>query len=271
MATEFFREILKSQLEERVRLNAAYSLRAFARDLRVSPASLSAVLVGRQNLSPLKAQSIAQRLPLTLVEREQFIASATALGSRSPAVRTLAKKTLDQSLPAKKNRILQEDVFRLISDWHHLTLVKILELNPTATIPELALQLETDVLTVRQALARLLRLKIIKRQAKAYQVLDKGLYFSSKVPSSAIRKYHQQMILRALAALVQQPIDERYFETHVFTIALKDMSKAAERIRKFIQDFVQEFGASPYADQVYALSTQLFKNVTPVRGPTEDV
>jgi hypothetical protein len=46
-----YRAFLKSELEERMEKNSSYSLRAFARDLTVSPQMLSLVLNGKKTTS----------------------------------------------------------------------------------------------------------------------------------------------------------------------------------------------------------------------------
>ena len=45
-----YREILKNELIERKRNNPSYSLRSFARSLKISPTTLSCVLKGKRGL-----------------------------------------------------------------------------------------------------------------------------------------------------------------------------------------------------------------------------
>ena len=59
-----YQDILKAELEKRQRANARYSLRAFARDLGVSPSNLSEILQRKAGLSRIKAQEIAKKLNL---------------------------------------------------------------------------------------------------------------------------------------------------------------------------------------------------------------
>ena len=67
--------IIKEEFSKRVTRNSSYSLRAFARDLGVSPASLSCFLNQKKGISEKKATDIAGRLDLNLSKKEQFIIS----------------------------------------------------------------------------------------------------------------------------------------------------------------------------------------------------
>ena len=68
-----YRSILKDELLRRIRQNPRYSLRAFARDLRLSPSRLSEVLSGKQGLSRQAAKAITERLGWRGSEAERFI------------------------------------------------------------------------------------------------------------------------------------------------------------------------------------------------------
>jgi plasmid maintenance system antidote protein VapI len=84
-------EILTEALRERKLANSSYSLRAFARDLKISPQQLSNVLSGRRGLSVPVAERIAAKLGLSVHEAEIFVESFRAKFSISPAQRVVAK------------------------------------------------------------------------------------------------------------------------------------------------------------------------------------
>ena len=67
-------EYLKSELERRLGQNSSYSLRAFARDLQISPGNLSEIVKGKRPLSKKNAQKIAGSLGLNPIEEEAFLA-----------------------------------------------------------------------------------------------------------------------------------------------------------------------------------------------------
>lgn len=91
-----YRDILKSELQRRTEANPLYSLRAFARDLKIAPSRLSEVLNERRGLSEEAAARVARRLGLTGLARDGFVASVEAQHARSAARKTLAAGRLKQ-------------------------------------------------------------------------------------------------------------------------------------------------------------------------------
>lgn len=65
--------ILKNELTQRISRNPNYSLRAFARDLELSPSFLSEVINSRKRLSHRTATKIGQRLAFTEHELSRFL------------------------------------------------------------------------------------------------------------------------------------------------------------------------------------------------------
>jgi plasmid maintenance system antidote protein VapI len=68
-------EILRSVFDERRRRNPRYSLRGFARHLRVDPSALSRILAGKQSVSVAVAQCMVQALGLSEEENKAFLDS----------------------------------------------------------------------------------------------------------------------------------------------------------------------------------------------------
>ena len=67
-----YRKILRRELEQRINRNPRYSLRSFAKDLKVAPALMSDVLNEKRGLSRFSATRIANRIGLSSSETETF-------------------------------------------------------------------------------------------------------------------------------------------------------------------------------------------------------
>lgn len=119
------RDVLSAELEARRARNPRYSLRAYARDLKLSPSRLSEVISGRHRLSGASAAKVVDGLRLTAAERALFVALVDAENPRE-AVRVKAKR----ALPALKARVLysklDEEKFRLIGAWEHAAILELL-------------------------------------------------------------------------------------------------------------------------------------------------
>lgn len=68
-------KVLKEIFEERKRNNPRYSLRAFARDLRMQAPSLSHILNGHRRLPETRVADVVEILNLTPERRQHFLES----------------------------------------------------------------------------------------------------------------------------------------------------------------------------------------------------
>ena len=91
-----YRNILKAELEARCRHNPCYSLRAFARDLKIAPSRLSEILNNKQGLSQDFAMKIATLIGLSADDHALFCDSVAAFHARSRRQRQLARARLQE-------------------------------------------------------------------------------------------------------------------------------------------------------------------------------
>lgn len=68
-----FRDLLRAEFEARSARNPRYSLRAFARSLGVSPATVCETLSGRHVPSLKTAEKIANAMPWPEPQRRSFV------------------------------------------------------------------------------------------------------------------------------------------------------------------------------------------------------
>ena len=80
-------EIIKDEFGSRIESNPSYSMRAFARDLEISPSRLSEILNGRGGMSSVMAQKIASKLGLQRSEIDYFKALVERRHGRSKKVK----------------------------------------------------------------------------------------------------------------------------------------------------------------------------------------
>lgn len=104
-------EWLEQVLQEKIRKNPSYSLRAFSKMVSVSPSYLSRILSHQRSLNFKTALKICEALAYGPVQKEQII--------------TLVKK--ESAKPIHKDECKQEeshmsltvDAFAAVSDWYH--------------------------------------------------------------------------------------------------------------------------------------------------------
>lgn len=233
---------LLNELTSRKNRNPSYSLRAFARDLGLGVTSLSDFFKGKRDLSKSNWIKVTQKLHLSPQEAEKLL------------LREDASK--GQKLPDRE--VLKEDVFRLIADWYYLAILNLARLKNSKGDPLwLASRLGLEVEVVKEALERLLRLKLVKIQNGKLIRTAKPLTTTKDVPSEAIQRHHRQNLILAERALNEVPVNLREFGSVTMTVDLQNLQKAKDLLLKTREKIINILSSNS-ASEVYTLSFQLF-------------
>lgn len=251
-------QILKDHLIERCRRNKGYSLRAFARDLEISPQRLSHILNGRHGLSSKSAMIIAKNLGLNESETTLFCTLVEQKHARSKLVKEEASKKLNEMKSFYKD--LSIDHFKIIADWYHFA---IMELSLTEEFKSnskwIAKTLGITEVEVKIATERLLRLELIE-VSKQGNISITGNFFADPkgAPSEALRQFHKQLMQKAQDAVSIQSVEKRDYSSTIIAINESDIPNAKIELRKFREKFDKQFSISPKKTHVYCLGIQFF-------------
>lgn len=253
-----YRQVLKTELETRCQANPRYSLRAFARDLGIAPARLSDILNGKQGLSRIYAEKISRLLGLSESEKSYFCDLIESQHARSKAARKLASIRLAQTNHPTQS--LQMDSFKVIADWYHFAILELTSLSDFQSDPHwIAQQLGLKVHVVKQAIERLKRLDLLEESQEGRLSATDGFTASPDgIPSDAIKKFHKQVLEKALEAITFQTLDERDFSSITLAFDSSQMKKAKELIKNFRRNFSKNLTISK-KDSLYNLSIYFFK------------
>jgi uncharacterized protein (TIGR02147 family) len=254
-----YRHLLQGELSKRAAQNPHYSLRAFARDLGLAPSRLSEILNGKQGLSRLTAERVGARLGLSEDERAVFCDLVESRHARSAADKKAAALRLTKRQYATPEYQFKIDAFHVISDWYHLAIVELVTVSGFKNDAKwIARKLTITEIQVKLAIERLIRLKFLKlTRGKLVLLKDEG-FVPNDVPSESVRKFHQQILERAISALHAQNVSERHIATHVFAFDKKRMAEAKKSMRRFEHRFCKKLEGSRAKDSVYCLSFQFF-------------
>jgi uncharacterized protein (TIGR02147 family) len=255
-----YRGLLKIELEKRCARNPRYSLRSFARDLEVSPSRLSDVIRGRYGLSRSAAASIADRIGMNREESSIFCDLVDLEHARANRARNEASDRLRRLAATRRSQQLAVDAFQIIADWYHyaileLTLVKGFKSDASWIAARLAISPHMVV----SAIERLKRLDLIEDSSGRLRAKDDFTASPDGVPSDAIKRFHAQLLQKAITAISLQSIHERDVTSMVFAFERKRMKEAKEWIRTFRRGFDAHFGKSKTKDEVYCLAIQFFR------------
>ncbi|HEX7673733.1 MAG TPA: TIGR02147 family protein [Bdellovibrio sp.] len=237
---------LKNQLEERKSKNPSYSIRAFARDLKISPGRLVDILNYRVNVGPRLLERIAERLKLSDAE-------VRALKD----IHTNEKQ--NRKLHGSFNRSLSDGEYALIVAPIHYDILSLLETKDFNSDPRwIAKRLGKTVHDVNEALNNLLSLNLIKKTSKGtLKLVTHGVTTTNNIPSDVIKEAHRVVLHEALRSLDEHDLDERDFSGITMAINVEKLDEAKEMIRAFRRKLCK-FLETGKKTEVYTLRVQLF-------------
>ncbi len=254
-----YRTLLRNEFETRAQHNPRYSLRAFARDLGLASSRLSEIFNNQEGLSRSSAAQVAKRLGYGKEETEVFCDLVESVHARSKAKRAIAGIRLKNRYQYAEFNQLQMDHFKVLSDWHHFA---ILELTTIAgfrsEVTWISKQLGVSPLLVSTAIERLERIGLLSKKSGKWVTQEPFTATPSGIPSESIKKFHKQILEKAITALHLQSVDERDFSAMVMAIPSEKIPWAKSKIKEFRRELSKNFESEKNKDQVYCLSIQLF-------------
>lgn len=253
-----FIKILLSKLDERKSKNRRVSLRSFAKELKISVSTLSEVLNGHKNFSPTTAEMIADILELPPLEKEIFRISVAA--AKPGSQRKAAELRLQKLLKKRKSYPIDHHEISKINHWRYFAIVELVALGADTTA-QIATRLGLDTGVVQNYLETLIQIGWITPNQGRYKCQFDSSSTSDDISSIAIQQYHKSALDQAKDALDKLTLDSREFQSIVLTCDPDRMAEAKAKIRKFVDEFCEEFGSnsSNPNDEVYHLGLQYFK------------
>lgn len=258
-----YRHMIRHRYAERRLRNPNYSIRAFARDLELSPSHLSEIFNGKEKLSLKTAAKIGPAIGLKHKELEWFLDAVAFESARSVETKNLAKKRLDQHAQAKRFLRLNGENFSLISDWYHLPILEAIKVLQTSggdvTAVDIAKLLGLKVADVKRSLEVLTSLQMVGTNQGV--LTRPNVHVEAPVDASfeAIRNFHHQLLVKASESIHGQNRDQRALNSLVLTFSKANFQAANEMLNDFCKAFNARFGEDAAPDAVYCLATQLFE------------
>lgn len=236
-------DYLLQELSQRSKKNPAYSLRSFARSLRVNSGALSAIINKKRPLTVRTARKILDGLDLNSKTRTRLLQSLISEEARTPR---------------DDCHILSEDLLRMVQNWEYFAILSMLEMDSVDTSARgIAQRFSISPATALETVESLKRLGLVKVISGKLRPTYKNLSTKPDVPSHALRHAHRQHLQKASQALDEQKIDERDFSGITMAIAKKKLPIAKQLIAQFRRDLCALLETGD-RDEVYRLNIQLF-------------
>lgn len=240
--TNHWNSFLLQDLEERKKLNPKYSLRAFAAFLKVSPSQLSKILNGKKSITPKMALNLAEVYSLSATETLQSLNQPSA---SSPTTKT-------------NSYFLKPAEFDVLMEWTGLAILTLADLKPNSSDPHwIAHKLGISVPLAAKSLANLIQKKFIEVYGgQLYRIIN-NIRTEPDFSSEFIRRFHRQILRMASEKLETVEPQQREYGSFIIPIHRKRIPAAKKLIRKFFDEFCDEFENGKKTD-IYNLSIQFF-------------
>ncbi len=251
------RAYLREELQIRKKRRPHYSLRAFARDLEMSPSSLCEFLSGRQGMSRERIMWIGRKISLSDEQVDHFCDLVETEFGRTSKDKKSAKVRVAARSKDNADRLSIEK-FHFIADWYHLTLLEILSLpEKKYGTEELSEILGVSREIVKSGLQRLVNLGLIKKVGTYYEACSEATIAGDEGPSRAIQIYHEQFLQMHVDQVFKKSVDKRENISASLAIAEEDWPFLREEIKKSMIDILTKYASNnKLKNQVVCCATQ---------------
>ncbi len=245
-----FLHLLNEEFKQRTFANPRYSLRSFARQLKVDPSHLAKVLKGKRRVSEQMVEWAGKSLEWsgdTIARVKDFDGVSRAKTGRK--LRLANAKRFDP---------IAEDDFQIASRWIHFVILEMAELEGGLPLSkEIAQRLGVSVLNVVEAVDRLKRVGALVETPSGYRATKQ--YTTTKIPgtSPALKRLQKEILSAAARALDEVPVEKRDQSAITMAIDTSKLAEAKDRIRKFRRELM-EFLQDGNRDGVYQLAVSFF-------------
>lgn len=242
------RQFLREDLVEKCERRTGYSLRAFARYLDIEPSNLSKILNGKRGISKLTFNKIFNKLDLTPERIESLNGEAESVNS--------------DTLPLVKDRhLITNEEFSIISNWYHyatLELTKVICFE--SNIAFISKHLGISLTEAKMAVERLIKYNYLKYDDN-HQLIDNSGFLTTiggPLTSSSLRKFQKQMLLKAIDAMEEIPLEERDQTSLTIAIDENEIPRLKKLIKNFRHKLNREMSDSKIKSRVYHFSFSFF-------------
>jgi transcriptional regulator with XRE-family HTH domain len=218
-----FQVYLKSEFARRKIKSARYSLRMFAKDIGVAAPALSSYFNGHRNFSEKMMRKIFQKLAPAPDVMENILASYN-------------NQDFD---PDGEKLFLQTQYYHLISDplyYSYLSLIDTKDFMDDDLVNSKRLNTKPEI--INKIKNELTNLGLIKVKNKKIVPIEQVLASTDNIPNTSLRIRHMQNMEDAKSALINLPVNERYFAFETLSFDPEDLSLVQSKINQLMDDLI---------------------------------
>lgn len=259
------RGLLKRVYVERKERNKAYSLSSFSKDLGISVSLLSRILSGERSVSLKLAMHVTTLLEVGEKQSKHIILSMLKAQSKNAKIKKHIRAKLESNLQATnispEYTSVDIEQFKAIATWYHLAILSLIELRDfKSSTFWISKRLGISSTETRDAIERLFALGLITEVEGKIQRTKKSLFVKTRRSEFAVRKFHEQMISKALEELnetSQERFEKRLINGMTITCEDKHINLIKEKINQ-LQEEILNLTETAHATELYQMNVQLY-------------
>lgn len=238
---------IKEALSIKQRNNPYYSLRAFARDIGIHPATLSQIINGKRNLPKRDCEKVLSKLNLGPKEQSLFVESLRN-----------KKNTQDRS-DEDHRYLLDESHYKIISEWEHFAVLELFNIRQfKRTNEDIAKRLNLLINRVEVVTTNLLMASLISKDKDGFfYKIHHDVKTSDNLKSQALKDSHKETMQMGIQKIEDIDLEKRDFSSITIAIdptKIEDAKILIKEFRKKINSLSQEGNVS----EVYQLAIQFY-------------
>lgn len=254
-------EILKQYFHRKQEINPSYSLRALARHTQVAPSYLSAVFSGKKSISDKIFQKLVRHLELDK-STVLSVRKALAIENINDVELVEELKLSTKGNAVQKYKPISNKKISLLQKWYY---VAVLDLMTCADFKSdyqwIARRLGILQGEAEEAVDVLKKLDIIENHKTGWRKKSLKLRIPTARSQEEIRKFHKQMIEKALTELQfktqQENFEKRVIAGITFAGNPKKLNRAKEKLNEVLHEIASDLMEGE-CTEVYQLNFQFF-------------
>ncbi len=252
-------QLLLTYFERKKKSRSGFSLRGFAKSMRMSPSFVSNILNGKKTIPLARLTEIGKILELDDVSLDRLKRALIEETFQEHGIDI--EKTL-QSSAVEKYELAPKSQFSVLTPWYN---VAIMDLSTCVQFQKdplwIAQQLQISKYQVEQSLKFLLSQGLLKETKNGYKKVTDKIRLSLNESHQEIRGYHAQMMEKAKAELLSKTSKKSFDRREISGITIasnpKNIAKARQRLIAALHDVGEILGQGECTD-LFQINTQMF-------------
>jgi uncharacterized protein (TIGR02147 family) len=263
-----YRNFLTDWFKEKKKKNPRYSIRAFARSLKLNAGTVTRILQGKRNISKKVITRIIEHFKLRQKEAEYFELLVIFNQSKKAEEKRIYYERIMNFLKVNHKKI-EAGQYEYFNQWYNIAVREILNFYPfDGDFSTLAKFLEPRIKPgqAKNAVKLLEKLRLIKKNKKGtYRLSDSFITTGEKWKGTAIHAFQMAMAELGKKSLDRFPKGER----DISTLSLGLSPQGLARIREVLKETRKQIMAISKSEKKVNRAYQLNFHLFPLSKPYE--